>query len=555
MNDVLAAIERHLHRKLRASELDYYQVIGLPLFCTEQEKIVQALAKASESLAKSMPDGTSETSSVVVGKLIKQAQSVLLDPHKKVAYDKQLKKLLESKQSPTPAPAPEPNADRLLPPGDPMLPYAKALSSDSNSAMATLEPASATIPAVQTRRDELNELFPALLSMAQSNATPSRSRSNAIAPKSTGPAWAAHPSSPTSSLPTGSGQVSQIAQVPGVNLAEQLRRRRKNRNRMMVGGMLFLSCSLLGFASFQFFRNRQLVAQQDKPNSKDKRSLPQGDNPDVVKTDSREGLVKPMNEPLGGGKTGGGSKNAGGSKNTGLPELPSVNRPGATGETKPEQSEPATQNPDSPKPQMPEPQMPEPQMAEPKPATPEMTKETPEWSQGIIKARAALEKGDLVAFKSMITPAVENAKTTAGKEKALRLDQLGQLYGIFIESFDEAKRKTKGASSLKVGSTEVSIVESTPEKIIIRTAGKNNTYAWDELPFGIAVAISDLGLDANAPVDIAARAAYFSLHPSYRESVKSNEIASKRIASWFEKSQGKESVRADLKQTLSDTYE
>jgi hypothetical protein len=75
------------------------------------------------------------------------------------------------------------------------------------------------------------------------------------------------------------------------------------------------------------------------------------------------------------------------------------------------------------------------------------------------------------------------------------------------------------------------------------------------IPFGIAVAISDLGLDTNAPVDIAARAAYFSLHPSYRESVKSNEIASKRIASWFEKSQGKESVRADLKQALSDTYE
>ena len=53
---------------------------------------------------------------------------------------------------------------------------------------------------------------------------------------------------------------------------------------------------------------------------------------------------------------------------------------------------------------------------------------------------------------------------------------------------------------MKVGSTEVSIVESTPEKIIIRAAGKNSTYAWDELPFGIAVAISDLGLDANAPV-------------------------------------------------------
>ena len=286
MNDVLAAIERHLHRKLTSSQLDYYQVIGLPLFCAEQEKIVEAIAKASESLAKSNPEGASETSSVVVGKLIKQAQSVLLDPHKKVAYDKQLKKLHESKQSSNPAP--EPNADRLLPQGDPMLPYAMALNSDSNSAVATMEPASATIPTVQARRDELNELFPALLSMSQANATPSRSRSNAIAQDKAAPAWGSHASSANSSLPTGSvstlsgstlsgltgsGQNSQSAQVPGVSLAEQLRARRKNRNRMMVGGMLFLSCSLLGFASFQFWRNRQLVAQQDKPNSKDKRSL------------------------------------------------------------------------------------------------------------------------------------------------------------------------------------------------------------------------------------------------------------------------------------------
>jgi hypothetical protein len=54
---------------------------------------------------------------------------------------------------------------------------------------------------------------------------------------------------------------------------------------------------------------------------------------------------------------------------------------------------------------------------------------------------------------------------------------------------------------------------------------------------------------------MAARAVYFSLHPNYRESVNSNEIASKRVATWFEKSQGKESVRADLKQALTDTYE
>jgi hypothetical protein len=548
MNDVLTAIERHLHRKLNASELDYYQVIGLQPFCAEQEKIVEALATASESLTKSIPPGTSEASSVIVGKLIKQAQSVLLDPHKKVAYDKQLKKLMESKRSSNATPAPEPNADRLLPQGDPMLPYALALHSDSKSQVSAFELASATIPTVQVRRDELNELFPALLSMTQSQPNAKGTRPNTLAQNNTVPAWATHASSAMNSS-VASVQNLQPAQVPGVSLVEQLRARRKNRNRMMVGGMLILSCSLLGFASFQFFRNRQLVAQQDKQNLKDKRSLPQVENSDAMNPGAQAGAVKPMIKPLGVGTSGGGSKN------TGLPELPTVNRPGATGAmagSKPEESEETSMPAMSAKP---DPDASEPKMATPEPVKPEMTKETSEWSQGIIKARAALEKGDFGTFKTLIAPAVENAKTTAGKEKALRLDQLGQLYGIFIESFDEAKRKAKGTSSLKVGSAEVSIVESTAEKIIVRAGGKNNTYSWDDLPFGIAVAISDLGLDVNAPVDMAARAVYFSLHPNYRESVNSNEIASKRVATWFEKSQGKESVRADLKQALTDTYE
>jgi hypothetical protein len=48
---------------------------------------------------------------------------------------------------------------------------------------------------------------------------------------------------------------------------------------------------------------------------------------------------------------------------------------------------------------------------------------------------------------------------------------------------------------------------------------------------------------------------YFSVNENYKEASKSNEIIAKRIAGWFEKSQGKESIRPDLKQALEDSYE
>ena len=184
-----------------------------------------------------------------------------------------------------------------------------------------------------------------------------------------------------------------------------------------------------------------------------------------------------------------------------------------------------------------------------------MANEAPEWKVGMTQAKEALVKGDPTKFEPLIAAMLGKAMTKAGKDQTARLDQAGQLLKIYAESFQEARIKAKGASSLKVGATEVSIVESTPEKLIIRAQGKNQTYEWDKLPFGIATAICDLGLSDSAPVDIAARALFFSLSPFYQEAAKSNNLVSKRIDGWFERSVGKDSVRSDLKQFLTDRYE
>jgi hypothetical protein len=346
-----------------------------------------------------------------------------------------------------------------------------------------------------------------------------------------------------------------------VDLVEQLRSRRRRRNLLAVGGMVLAALGLLGFASFRFVSNRQQVAQQDRnkpaerPSDNALGNALTGTNPSNTKTPD-----------LNIGATTKG-RNRKGANESPLPELPKV------GFSEPDASSPATDNPAMAKPPMqmppdaastPEPAPETPTEPNPAPTTeptpvpapePAMANETPEWKAGMAKAKEALVSRDPSKFEPLIAAMLDKATTKLGKDQTARLDQAGQLLKIYAESFDEAKLKAKGASSLKVGATEVSIVESTPEKLIVRAQGKNQSYEWDKLPFGIAAAVCDLGLSDSAPVDIAARAIFFSIHPFYQEAAKSNNLVTKRIDGWFERSLGKDSIRADLKQFLTDRYE
>ena len=610
MNEILAAIEKHLKRPLKASQLDYYQVIGLEPFCADKSAIESALKTALEQIrtSESSTPANQENSSQaadptgslqVVQKLLRQAQSILLDTSKKTAYDSQLAKLFESQKKQkelgknsqvrtqatvgivdrtsnkpsagTSSPTIAPNASELLPLGDPMLPFnAASIAPDSfaraNASSLNLTP--------EKRRAELSELFPSLMLMS-------------IQPEPTQeqpPAWLVaadrKPSAKASTLANASTRANpngsfadkdqqdaakrtdtKSTDTKRVDLVEQLRSRRRRRNLLAVGGMVLAALGLLGFATFRFVSNRQQVAQQDRNKPAERPSdnalgnaLP-GANPSNTKTPD-----------LNIGATTKG-RNRKGANELPLPELPSV------GFSEPDASSPATDNPAMAKPPVqmppdaastpepaPEP-VPEPApetTTEPTPApTPEpaMANETPEWKAGMAKAKEALVSRDPSKFEPLIAAMLDKATTKLGKDQTARLDQAGQLLKIYAESFEEAKLKAKGASSLKVGATEVSIVESTPEKLIVRAQGKNQSYEWDKLPFGIAAAICDLGLSDSAPVDIAARAIFFSIHPFYQEAAKSNNLVTKRIDGWFERSLGKDSIRADLKQFLTDRYE
>jgi hypothetical protein len=174
---------------------------------------------------------------------------------------------------------------------------------------------------------------------------------------------------------------------------------------------------------------------------------------------------------------------------------------------------------------------------------------TKNWALAMTKSRAALDAADFANFHQQMEIALPLSSNDEMLAKRARLDQLGQLYEIFTNSLEEGKTKLKPNHALTVGKNKLNIVEISSSELTIRIQGKNEKYAWDRLPPGIALAIADLTLSPQSPIDIAARAVYFSLSPTR------NDIFDKKVKDWFEKSVGQGQVREDLQKALTDHYE
>jgi hypothetical protein len=168
------------------------------------------------------------------------------------------------------------------------------------------------------------------------------------------------------------------------------------------------------------------------------------------------------------------------------------------------------------------------------------------------KAKEAVDKADFETFHKQMKVALPLSTGDEMGSKHARLDQLGQLYEIFIKTLRESKSKLSAGETLPVAKTQVNIVEITDDMLIVRMQGKNERFTWNRLPPGIAMALADLTLSDQDPTDNASRAVYFSLSPT---TAASKALVAKRVKEWFEKSVGKGTIRKDLEQALTDTYE
>lgn len=542
MNE-LAAIKKHLGVCTTDAQLNHYTLIGLSPKASAIE-IKQAL-KSAIAAWNSSDKSSDPESAQHVAKLIKQAQSVLLDEVKKKEYDGTL---AASSFAPSKA---------FLPESDPYAPFDPSQCLDG---METQPPA-LSFGSIEERWDELSRQIQILNEPAS-----------------------VHPSLAVATLPILPQRMVPAAQPASAESAatriERLKRSRQRKQSLYLAAFLIFALGFLGFAGFMFVRNRQQLAQQNEANAIEsakapglaitKETAPKTTTPKTIggknapKGNSSEStfVLPTLSKEESSMEPGMGISMA-----SPLSEAP-MNPAGIAPAPEPMKPDESMKPADSPKPaNSTEPTSAGPTSAGPIPA-PSMKPETPinpvpekpmdampsaasrmEWVAVMKKAREAVEKADFKTFHQQIELALPLSVSEEMSAKRARLDQLGQLYEIFIKAMQEAKTKMKGAESFTVGKMTYSIVEVKENELIVRKDGNNVKYAWDRLPPGIANAMADLALSNSEPTDVAARAVYFSLSPA------KNDLFAKRVKEWFDKSVGKGSIREDLVQALTDTYE
>jgi hypothetical protein len=516
MKEVLDAIERHLGRTLEVHQLDYYQVIGLDLFCDDSIAIRRALQEATNRWMQS-ETVTHPESSQLVAKLLKQAQAILSDTGKRERYNVQLRELRGSQAAQATAAADrEPSPHPVFPDADPMAPFELE---PTTTAVALHENRCALLEQIldpQTRLAELELLFP---SLAELDENPRQSVEIGT--------------EPTLRLPA------KPRATTGVSLAEQILRRRRRKQFILSTSFLLGSLAVLGGSVWAYLqqrdrdegkgrRSRELAMRP--PSTNESPSLPAaGDLPVIrdlpaVPRDASDRTKDPAPNPDAPARNAP-ARNNGAGPPTADPSQMDTPPPSATPPSAPSAMEDGTN-----------------------------ASESEEWKKLMAKTRAAIERADFETFNREIAQCLA-AKTDRGRDQAARLDQLGQLYQIGFESFENAKEKLRGAAVLKIGANRISIVEKTPEKLVVFVDGKQKSYLWKDLPFGYAKALMDLELDDEKPNDVAARAVFFSISPHYRRESTAKGFIEKDIAAWFEKSVGQSEIRKDLPQALTDTYE
>jgi hypothetical protein len=94
-----------------------------------------------------------------------------------------------------------------------------------------------------------------------------------------------------------------------------------------------------------------------------------------------------------------------------------------------------------------------------------------------------------------------------------RLKELRGYVKQFADAVAGAAHGLEAGESFKVGtSTQVSFVEAKDDRIVLRIAGMNKTYRFDDLPPGLALALVDFKLPPGDPETKVLKGAYLLVH-------------------------------------------
>ena len=152
--------------------------------------------------------------------------------------------------------------------------------------------------------------------------------------------------------------------------------------------------------------------------------------------------------------------------------------------------------------------------------------------------------------QQQIAKAEPLAKLPEHKAKLARLKEAAGYVKQFRMAVEAAANELEAGESFKVGtSTQVSMVEALPDKIIVRIAGQNRSYPYADLPAGLAVALADLKLDGTDPVSRVVKGAYLAVDK------RNDSEARQKAKTWWEEAQLGGVDITHLMPFLTDTYD
>jgi hypothetical protein len=239
----------------------------------------------------------------------------------------------------------------------------------------------------------------------------------------------------------------------------------------------------------------------------------------------------------------------------------------------PERSKPMVPPPDEPDPEMtrptpksepekpvpsPEPSKPEP--TKPEPAKPESTKPEPtpkptaaelgDLSTLMKDAKTALGSFAFEDAEEALEKALKLAKLPEHRAKVLRLKNVAELAKKFRQAIVATMTKLEASEVIKVGtSTEAIVVESSPQKLVMRVAGQNKTYTVDDLPLGLAANLGERSLNADDPSTKVLKGAYVIIDR------RADPSQIKKAKTWWEEAQLNGVDISTLLPVLTDKYD
>ena len=176
-----------------------------------------------------------------------------------------------------------------------------------------------------------------------------------------------------------------------------------------------------------------------------------------------------------------------------MPEK-STPQPDAPAERKPEMSKPEAKTPaaDSPA------------------ATPE---EKAAVGEALATARRALAERNLTEAEDRLAQATLEATAPELLAEVDRVQLLARYVGDFWNAVRQHMAKLESATTITVDGEELSIIESTEQKIIFRVAGKRREYTFEKLPPKLAYWLADTWLDKSNPAAFMTLGAYQAVAP------------------------------------------